>query len=287
MSERAELLRPNRDLASLARWMQAVVVHPESAEEGIRSPEAVAELSSDRVADVVLPNDRLTAVDRVGIYQEMYLLRMRDALQSDYPGLAAYLGEHAFWHLVSGYVEVHPSRSYTLSRLGDHLPEFLASSYSGRRKATLVELAKLELAMTEVFDERETPPLSPEAIEAVPAEAWPLARLVPIAALRLCALTRTVNDLFSALRDEEPLPPVARRNEYVLVYRRDYAVRRRVLPRPAFELLRRLVGAAPLGEAIEKTLPLLTRGVSPDALTQWFREWVSAGLFSALALPGR
>ena len=77
---------------------------------------------------MILPSRTLTPLERVGIYHGMYLLRMDDGLASDYPALQHFLGDDGFVDLVRGYVQAHPSRSYTLNRLGDHLPEYLKTA---------------------------------------------------------------------------------------------------------------------------------------------------------------
>src|SRR5204862_520300 len=81
--------------------------------------------------------------------------------------LLALLGEERFTELVRAYVEAFASRSYTLNRLGDRLPGFLASWGPRRGRALRADLARLELAMMEVFDEVETPPLVAEALARV------------------------------------------------------------------------------------------------------------------------
>jgi hypothetical protein len=81
---------------------------------------------------VILPSRTLEPADRVGIYQGMYLMRMEEALESDYPGLKHLLGGHAWSALVRDYVAAHPSVTYTLNRLAITSP---SSSRSGRGQA--------------------------------------------------------------------------------------------------------------------------------------------------------
>ena len=113
-------------LAPLQEWMQAVVTHPGDVYEA-------AEAAAIGVDSLVLPSRTLQPIQRVGIYHGMYMMRMIEALEADYGALAHFMGEHAFAHLVRDYVQRFPSRSYTLNRLGDHLPEFIASSTLKRR----------------------------------------------------------------------------------------------------------------------------------------------------------
>src|SRR5947208_7348424 len=172
-------------LSRVQRWMQEVVVHPGSIDEALASKAARAEIPPERLADVVLPSRTLAPAQRVEIYQRMYLLRMEEALGIDYPALQHFLGPRGFRDLVRDYVASFPSRSYTLNRLGDHLPRFILGAGGLRHPAFCHDLARLELALTQVFDEAETPSLGPEAVAAVPEEQWPSARLRPIAAFRL------------------------------------------------------------------------------------------------------
>ena len=115
-------------LARMQRWLQAVIVHPGDADEALASPPAAAEVPRARVEDVVLPNAHLRGEERVAIYHGMYLLRMEEALQTDYPALQHFLGEDRFRDLVRDYVQVHPSRSFTLNHLGAHLPGFVRTA---------------------------------------------------------------------------------------------------------------------------------------------------------------
>src|SRR6185295_4303033 len=109
-------------------------------------------LRPDRVPDVILPSRSLTPGERLAIYQGMYPLRMNEALESDYPGLAHFLGPEAFQALVVDYVQAFPSRHHSLNRLGDHLPEYVSRAHGVTRRAFCHDLARLERAINQVFD---------------------------------------------------------------------------------------------------------------------------------------
>ncbi|HEV8268655.1 MAG TPA: DNA-binding domain-containing protein [Thermoanaerobaculia bacterium] len=267
-------------LANVQRWMQAVVVHPESALEGTRSPDAVRELAPEKVSDLVVPNDALTSLERVAIYQEMYLLRMAEALSSDYPILVRYLGDHAFSHLVADYVGAYPSRSYTLNRLGDHLPRFVETWGRKADRRFLAEIARLELALTESFDAPEETPPEIGDVGAVAAAGDPeRIRLVASASLRLVRVRRSTLDTFDALRDgneEGPAAAPKRGAVTAAFHRRDDEVRRIDLLDAAAGFLGSLASGLTLGEALA-ALP--KSGVAADAVSRWLADWVSAGLF--------
>jgi hypothetical protein len=273
-------------LETVQRWLQEVVVHPADVAGAVEAPAAQAEVPAARIGEVILPSRTLTPVERVGIYHSMYLLRMVEALQSDYPGLQHFLGDDAFRGLVRDYVQRHPSKSFTLNRLGDHLPEYLRTAPGVRRREFCHELARLELAISEVFDGPETPPLSEADIAAVPADAWEAARLVPVAAFRLLAFRYPVNAYLTSVREEDhDHPPARRRDTWVVVYRRGYSVNRLDLAGPAHGLLADLAAGARLGDAVAAALRRGGHHASADHLFAWFRSWVSSGLFQAVKLP--
>jgi hypothetical protein len=208
------------------------------------------------------------------------MIRMIEALTVDYGALAHFIGEDAFEKLVREYVQRFPSRSYTLNRLGDALPEYIASS-TLKRRIFLRDLAKLELAMTQVFDEAEAEPLPGDAIASVPPERIADARIVPIPALRLLSLDYDANEAFQAFRDERPMKP-RRQKSYLAVHRRDYGVFRIPLSREAFTFLGSLAAGQMIGSAIESFQRRFRRLPEQDELFTWFRDWSAAGLFAAI-----
>src|SRR5262245_45382723 len=112
-------------LDRLQRWMQSVIVHPGDIDEALGSSDARRDVPPNQLAEVLLPSTTLTPAERLDVYKEMYPLRMAEALESDYPSLQHFLGDHGFAELVRGYIELHPSRSHSLNRLGDHLPDYV------------------------------------------------------------------------------------------------------------------------------------------------------------------
>ncbi len=267
-------------LGTVQRWLQAVIVHPGDVEDAIASPEAATELAPERLGEMVRPSHSLTPAERVGIYHDMYLLRMVEALEADYPTVRHFLGEEAFEQLVVDYVQSFPSRSYTLNRLGDHLPRFLEQHPERLHAAFLADLAHYELAVTEAFDEEQSPVLAPGDIETVPPTAWPTARLRPVAAFRLLSLLHPVGAHVEAARNGWAPPQPRRRKTWIAVYRRDYSVLRVELTRPQYELLAALAAGTPIGEAVAAAAVGLPASRRESAVYRWFSSWVAAAMFS-------
>jgi hypothetical protein len=214
----------------------------------------------------------------------MYAIRMEEALEVDYPAVAALLGHHDFHHIVNAYVQRHPSTSYTLNRLGDAFPQFIAETMPRRR--ALHDLARLELAMTQVFDEEQSPLIDATAIANVPANEVVSMCLVPIRALRLLSFDYPVNDLFQRFRDDEPMRTPRRKPEWLAIHRRDYSVIRLPLELRAFAMLSLICEGATLGDAVVAFASRFDEPPRQDELFSWFRDWTAAGLFTAIEIEG-
>jgi hypothetical protein len=272
-------------LERVQRWMQSCILQQGAVEDAILSDRAQAEIPANVARSLVLPSKTLSALERLDIYRRMFLPRMEEALAIDYPALKHFLGAEGFMQLVARYVEAYPSRSYTLNRLGDHFPEFVSNLGDLPKHEFCAELARLEYALTIVFDANETPVLTPDAVRAAPQAAWETARLRPIDALRLLAFDYPVSRYLGAVDEENAFPRIARRKNWVVAYRRNYQVHRMELEEPAYDLLSGLASGKTIGDAVASVINRKwRRPVQDSQLFEWFRDWMSEGLFQAMEL---
>ncbi len=220
----------------------------------------------------------MAPLERLAVYQGMYPLRMHDALAADYPGLEAFLGDHLFGHFVADYVAVHPSRSYTLNRLGDHVPGFVKTWHHPKR-AFLADLARLELAITETFDAAEddgAPAAPPPHVDA----DWESRRFGIAPTLRLLSFRYPVGPALDALKaGRRGLPRP--RTSWVAMYRRSFVVWRQDLTRGEFHLLSALAAGEPLGKALRARGAQGRQAALAAAVRRAFRIWTSEGILRA------
>jgi hypothetical protein len=273
----------DQGLARIQRWMQACIEDQGTCEEAIASERAQSAISAEEARSIVLPSKTLSSFERLDIYRGMYLMRMEEALESDYPALKHFLGADKFMEVVARYVDVYPSKSYTLNRLGDHFPKFLSTLDDLPKKEFCCELARMELLLTEVFDAEETPPLTEAAVRAVPPEAWETARLKPIQAFALAEFEYPVSQYLGGVDEENTFPRIARKKTWMVAYRRDFSIHRHDLDQPAYEMLSALASGQTVGDAIVGIMTRRWRPAVKEArLFEWFRDWMAQGLFQAV-----
>lgn len=286
------------DLERIQRWMQNVITDPDGVIAGIDREESrlLIDVSVDRVDQVIQRSRNQTSIERLGIYGNAYLARLLGCLRDEFPAMAFALGAETFDAFCFGYLQAYPSHSYTLAELGGQFPKYLADTrpsgvaddqgYPGWPDF-LIDLATLERVYSEVFDGpgiENRPSLDADALSQIKPEQWPDARLIPAPCLRLLTLRFPVHEYITAVRGETEteFPQPSATN--LAVTRRDFVVRRRALSGDEFDLLRELVGGAPVGRAIERAAS--APGVQADRLAvglrDWFRSWAASGYFLAV-----
>jgi hypothetical protein len=216
------------------------------------------------VAGLVRGDARASAAERVGVYADMYHLRLRDSLAEDFERLAALLGAEAFDHLVAQYLEAHPPRSPYLAELGGDLPRFVRARRLGRERPWLGDLADLEWARTRVFDAADEPALALADLAALAPEAFDRLALRLVPASVVLDVAFDVADTWERLgaADADPVPAAAAVPRRILVWRRDDVVLHQTLTAEQAELLS-IVGAS--GVTFGELCGRLGEGRSPEA----------------------
>ena len=203
--------------------------------DGVEAAMETVGLSEPELCRMVDGDARLSALGRVGIYADMYFLRLRDVLRDTFPKLAIAMGEDGFSALVTDYLEAHLSRHPSLRQLGNHLPSFLQPQATTLRPrspalpAWAADLASLEWHRYDVFDAADTSLLSIDQLRALPADRF---AEMPVRLAPSCRLFRPrhpVQDVWRALKTGAPVDEPAATPTQLLVWRQGTAVYHRAL----------------------------------------------------------
>lgn len=108
-----------------------------------------------RIPDLISPNDKLSATERIEIYARQYWWRLLQSLEEDFPVLQRVLGVERFNVLLKKYISECPSQSYTLRHLGRKLPKFIdhfiAADLDSDLRLLASDVATFELFQNESF----------------------------------------------------------------------------------------------------------------------------------------
>jgi hypothetical protein len=287
-------------LAELQRQVAAATMTPLTADEGMRARTLDGRSTHAIAKRIIAPNSQLSAFERLELYNRQYWFRVLSALAEDFNSLRALLGSRVYDELAIAYLSAHPNRSFTLRNLGCMLPEWLAqhAEYAGRRHALAVDVARIEWAFVEAFDNAALKPLAP--IDTLLLTAESRVRLQPH--LRLLALNYPADTLVldvqhrergeareaGVAEEHEALPPIKLTSlraqpTWLAVHRVEYNVFFKRIVREEFSILASLAEGQPLAVALEigfkkSRIPAAKRA---EHLRAWFQNWAELGWLCA------
>lgn len=94
---------------------------------------------------------RVLAAPGFAVYRNTWVKALLDALDANYPVVAALLGPDLFKTVAVAYAKAHPANSPILALYGDKFPDALADHELSRELPYLADVARLERLWTECF----------------------------------------------------------------------------------------------------------------------------------------
>lgn len=281
------------NLETLQREMAASVMTPLTSADRMRATAYDGRKMEDVAASFIAPNSRLTAFERLEIYNRQYWFRVLDAFADDFTALAAVLGSERFQKLAVAYLASNPSRSFTLRNLGCRLTEWMTAhpEHCGRRHAIALDVARIEWACVEAFDSAACDPLSSEVVRHLDGSS----QLFLQPHLRLLALEYPVDELVLELHEKERkstshdndagaasplhLGKLQRKHIWLAVHRADDSVYYRRLAREEYVILVTIGRGVPLSDAIEHGFAAsrISMKKRTERLAIWFGNWAELG----------
>lgn len=288
------------ELLELQRRVAAAIMHPLTKSETMPRRRRNGVSNEAEAAAFIKPNDRLTSFERLEIYNRQYWLRLYSSLEEDFPGLEAVIGRAKFETLMRDYLTDCPSRSFSLRNLGSQLESWLSEhpSYIEPRIQLAMDMVRLEWAHIEAFDAGEDPLLDPDDLASINESS--VLHLQPY--LRVLDLQYPVEDLLIELRSESGSSDSSSNNAsaarktrrvrrvaalepeqiYLAVHRHQNSVYYKRMQREDYQLLKSLLSAAPIGQAIDSAFQ--GSAIREEERGQWlqqvFASWSSLGWFT-------
>jgi len=250
-------------------------------------------------AEFIKPNDRLTPLDRLEIYNRQYWFRVLDCLYDDYPGLRAILGHRKFHRLRVAYLAKYPSASFTLRNLGSRLGKFLREEpqWVHAHQAICLEMAAFEWAQVVAFDGEARPALSvDDVLGRDPSRlrvrlqpylsllelAYPLDDFVLAVKKRNAAMRSEASNAMRGRHTERPArhPRLPRpRQVFLAVHRYNNDLYYKRLTPQQYRLLTALRDGATVQEACEAALSGDADESLAHEVRNWFQSWMELGWF--------
>lgn len=229
---------------------------------------------------------KLSAVERLDIYANMYFFRIRDILKEDFPALLSLVGEADFHQLITDYLLAHPSTHWSLRYAGKDLATFVKDHRLGKLKLFLSELAEFEWRILEAFDAPDAAVLTKEKLARCSPQEWGGLKLSLVPSCSSATFTWNVDLLhaaFMAKKRKKRLPEQQRST--VIIWRRELEVRQRRIDGVERDLFEKLTHGATFGEICEAASIKCGDEAGIAQASSLLAGWLEAQLLCDLNVP--
>jgi hypothetical protein len=175
--------------------------------------------------EFIISTEKVSANERMEIYGDAYRWRLVEALESNYPMLANYLGDDEFSGLALEYIDAHPSTYRSVRWFGDRFAEFIAEHYS--ENTLIIEFAELEWVFSLVFDAPDAAILSMHDFSKIEADKWPTLCLKMHPSVHRLDFQWNVVEIWESLMNEAecPEPNMHESTQAWIFWRKDFILR--------------------------------------------------------------
>jgi hypothetical protein len=228
-------------------------------------------------ADVVGPRGK-AAIKRYNVYRNNVTVSLIEALAATYPAVQRITGVEFFRAMARFHVRATPPTSPLLLEYGRDFPAFIEGYEHVQGMPWLADTARIERAWLDAYHAADVPPLSADALAAVPADR--LGDLVFTAhpAARIVRSMYPAMAIFAMNRVEGPITPLrSNAAEDALITRPDMEVAVRLLP-PGGAVF--LIDGGTLGAAAAAGLTEMSSFDLPANIA----GMIEAGVFTAIHL---
>src|ERR1700683_103631 len=266
---------PPYDLRSLEGLLYRLITAPAGVAEGLAMEQS---LDDGGLSRIIAGDQRLSSIERVDIYANMYFYRLLEVLQEDFPATLAILGADRFHNLVTGYLIEYPPAHFSIMHAGRNLADFLRDHPIREDFPFIADLARMERALIEVFHAADASALDAEQMRAIAPANWPSIKLGLHPAIEILELEWKVPEVLRAVeRGEEPRPPT-RENVGVIVWRNRNVAHHREIDAVERDLLTALAKGISFAEVCEA----IAAGVEGEDLAavvnRRLEVWLGAGI---------
>lgn len=239
------------------------------------------QLQRDFLQRVVAPTAPPGAPGGLQAYRDAYLLRIDEALRTDFEAVHRILGDEQMLALSTDYIRAHPSEQPSIRWVGSKLADFIAASPYWSRVPLLAEVARFEWSKSCLFDATDSPVATLEQLQAIAPERWGGLRLSLVAAHRVVELAANAPPLAQQLvAGEDVDTPVREPDSPWLLWRKELVVHWRSLDALELAALAAVAGGASFAELCEELAEQVDEEQVPATAMQLLLQWCHDQLIS-------
>lgn len=226
------------------------------------------------IVERVASSPQRSAQQRMYFYGNAYVLRLKEALSTDYERLHAYLGDALFDSLLQQYIKRYPSHHPSLRYYGQSMLELVKQLKPFSELPEVAEIARIEQAFGNSFDAADAPCVTINQLSELEPDAWPGLSLRFRDTVQLLPQHHNSFQIWRALAAGEAPPPKVSDPATWLIWRQDLVSRYRALDIAELAALRIALAGANFAEVCEALLEHYPDAETPRRAVGFLQQWI-------------
>jgi hypothetical protein len=239
--------------------------------------------SATGIVNHIESTPRCSAEERMEFYSNAYILRLKEALSTDFERLHAYLGDELFDDLILQYIDHYPSHHTSLRYFGQYMVEMIEQLDISEQAPEVVEIAKIELAFGNSFDAADCQFVTLNQLAQLEPEKWTSLRLCFHDSVQLLPQHYNSFQIWRALSNEQAPPPKIEDETTWLVWRQDLVSRFRALESAELAALSVALSAGNFADICETLLDHFSEEETPQHAVRYLQQWINDQMVSAIS----
>ncbi len=140
------------EILTIQQWFASIITRPIDNESRMMPISPSGRPMTEEAEEFIAPSSKLSSDQRIQIYNQQYWWRLLTILQHNFPTLARLFGYSDFNRSFGfPFLSSHPSRDWSIGKLGEGLPQWIAEHYNAKDKPLVHTAAELDWAFQELF----------------------------------------------------------------------------------------------------------------------------------------
>ena len=237
---------------------------------------------STNIIDRVESTSERSAEKRMSFYGNAYILRLKEALTSDFEQLHGYLGDELFDSLMLRYIENYPSYHTSLRYFSLHMIEFMKQNEPFNQLPEVLEIATIEQTFANSFDAADTYCVDIEQLSKIDPSDWATLTLSFHPAARILPLEFNSFQIWKSLANNQTPPAKTADQTSWLIWRENYVSRYRALDNTELSALNVVMSGGNFADVCETLLEYFDENETPLKAIGYLQLWINNQMVSAI-----
>ena len=230
--------------------------------------------SEHEIIERIESGPRRSAEQRMTFYGNAYILRLKEALSTDYERLHSYLGDDLFESLMTHYIERYPSHHPSLRYYGQHLVQLVEQLDPFKSLTEVAELTRIEQAFANSFDAADGQCVTLHQLTQLAPEAWATLTLKFNDAVQCLPQRYNSFQIWKSLANEQAPPEKILDESTWLIWRHDRVSHYRALDTAELTALTIAMTTGSFSQVCEALLEHYSEEETPLKAVGYLQQWI-------------